>query len=96
MERDGCVVRSAAMPLYNIELRSESHVATTLQVDRDDADALRIEVAKFVGELLKDHAGQIWEDQDWRVDATDDTGLILFVMHVFASGTAATMPRRRS
>ena len=28
--------------------------------------ALRIEVAKFVGALLKDHAEQIWADEDWR------------------------------
>ena len=83
------------MPRFNIELRSESHVATTLEVEAADIDALRIEIAKFVGELLKDHAAQIWEDQDWRVDATDETGLILFVMHVFASSTAATMPSRR-
>jgi hypothetical protein len=80
---------------YNIELRTESHVATTLEVERKDTDALRIEVAQFVGELLKDHAAQIWVDEDWRVDATDEKGLILFVMHLFASSTAATMPRRR-
>ena len=86
----------AGMPRYNIELRSESHVADTLVVESDDLHALRIEVAQFVGELLKDHAAQIWVDEDWRIDATDEKGLILFVMHIFASSTSATMPRRRS
>jgi hypothetical protein len=80
---------------YNIELRTESHVATTLEVESHDLAALRVEVARFVGELLKDHAAQIWVDEDWRVDATDENGLILFVMHLFASTTAATMPRRQ-
>ncbi|HMJ07289.1 MAG TPA: hypothetical protein VK474_13600 [Chthoniobacterales bacterium] len=85
------------MPRYNIELRTISHVATTLEVDRDDLTELRVEVARFVGELLKDHAAQIWTDEDWQVEATDQTGLILFTMNVFASDTAATMmPRRRS
>lgn len=84
------------MARYNIELRSLSHVATTLEVERDDLTGLRIEVARFVGELLKDHAAQIWSDQDWQVEATDETGLILFTMNVFASDTAATMPRRRA
>lgn len=83
------------MARYNIELRSESHIASTLSVESDDLSALRIEVAQFVGELLKDHAAQIWADEDWRIDATDEKGLILFVMHIFASSTAATMPRRR-
>ena len=85
------------MPRFHIELRSTSHVATTLKIERDDLAALRIEVAQFVGELLKDHAGQIWKDEDWQVEATDEKGLILFTLNVFASDAAATMmPRRRS
>ena len=84
------------MPRFHIELRSRSHVATTVEIDRDGLTALRIEVAQFVGEILKDHAEQIWADEDWQVEATDEKGLILFTMHLFASDTAATMmPRRR-
>lgn len=82
------------MPSYNIELRTESHVATTVHVETDDLSSLRIEMAKFVGELLRDHAQQIWADQDWRVDVTDETGLILFVMTISASNTPATMPQK--
>ena len=80
------------MPRYNIELRTETHVRETLVVERDDLGALQVELACFVGELLKDHAEEIWVDEDWRVDATDENGLILFFVHVFASTTAATMP----
>jgi hypothetical protein len=84
------------MPRFHIELRSTSHVAGTIALDRADLDGLRIEVARFVGELLKDHARQIWKDEDWQVEATDENGLILFTMNIFASDTAATMmPRRR-
>jgi hypothetical protein len=83
------------MPRYHIELRTQSHVATTLDVDREDLTELRVEMARFVGELLKDHSAQIWVDEDWRVDVTDDSGLILFVMHISASNTAATNSLRR-
>jgi hypothetical protein len=83
------------MARYNIEVRTESHVSETLAVESADLGALRVEVAKFVGELLRDHAAQIWSDEDWRVDATDEKGLILFVMHISASSTSATMPNRR-
>ena len=83
------------MPRFHIELRSTSHVASTVEIDRDDLESVRIEVATFVGELLKDHAGQIWKDEDWQVEATDENGLILFTMNVFASDTAATMMPRR-
>jgi hypothetical protein len=40
-------------------------------------------------ELLKEHAGRLWADEDWRMDVTDETGLILFVIHVSAMNAAA-------
>jgi hypothetical protein len=83
--------RRIAVPLYHIGLRSETHLNETLDVERDDLTGLRVELASFVGELLKDHAELVWEDQDWRVDVTDDKGLILYVMEIHASDTAATM-----
>ena len=83
------------MPRYNIELRTADRVWETLAVERDDHEGLRIEMARFVGELLKDHAGRIWQDQDWRVDVTDEAGLILYVMNIFATDSAATMASRR-
>lgn len=78
------------MPKYHIALRTESVVSDTLDVERDSLTDLRIELAAFVGELLKDHAQQIWVDEDWRVDVTDENGLILYVMQVSAAETAAT------
>ena len=51
------------MPKFHIALRSESTVSETLDVERDDLTDLRIELASFVGELLKEHAQQIWVDE---------------------------------
>jgi hypothetical protein len=50
----------------------------------EDLTALRVEVARFVGEMLRDHARQIWADEDWRIDVTDEKGLILYVMQIQA------------
>ena len=83
------------MPRYHIEMRNVTHISQTLEVERDDLTALRIEVATFVGEMLREHAAQVWSDQDWEVIATDERGLILFTMSIFASDTSATMPSRR-
>jgi hypothetical protein len=52
-------------------------------------------VAQFVGELLRDHATKIWADKDWRVDVTDESGLILYALSIFATDSAATMHARR-
>lgn len=83
------------MAKYHINVRTESHVATSVEVERDDLDSLRIEMASFVGELLMGHAAQIWVDEDWRVDVTNEDGLILYVLQISASGTAATMKLKR-
>lgn len=83
------------MTRYNIELRTNTTVRETLPVEAQDLTALRVEVARFVGCVLREHAAQIWIDEDWRVDATDERGLILFVMNISATNSAATMPMRR-
>ena len=84
------------MAKYNLEIRTQSRVWETLGIESEDHTAVRIEVARFVGELLKDHARQIWVYEDCRVDVTDETGLILFVMHLFVTNMAAMAPPRRS
>jgi hypothetical protein len=78
------------MPMYHINIRTESHIANTVDVERDDLTGLRLEMAQFVGELLKDHAELIWVDEDWQIDVTNDDGLILYVIHISASETSAT------
>lgn len=79
------------MPTFHINVRTASHIAQTVDVERDDHTALRVELARFVGELLKDHAELIWTDEDWQIDVSDDEGLILYVMHIAAMKTPATM-----
>jgi hypothetical protein len=83
------------MPHYHIELRTPDQIWETLDVESDNLDGLRLEIARFVGELLKDHAGKIWADKDWRVDVTDHAGLILYALNIFATDSAATMHARR-
>jgi hypothetical protein len=41
----------------------------------------RVEATRFAGEVLKDDAHRIAHGEDWYMDVTDDTGLILFRLH---------------
>lgn len=78
------------MPSFSINIRTQSHIADTVKVQSDDLTALRVELARFVGELLKDHAELIWVDEDWQIDVSDEAGLILYVLHICAMNTPAT------
>jgi hypothetical protein len=78
------------MSAYHINIRTESHIADSVEVEMENLTDLRVEMARFVGELLKDHAALIWTNEDWQVDVTDATGLILYVLHISAADTPAT------
>lgn len=82
------------MPVYNLNIRSETHIADTVTIERDGHLGLRLELARFGGEVLKSHAEQIWSDEDWQIDVSDEAGLILYVMQISASKTAATDTER--
>lgn len=82
------------MPRFIIQLKTATYAEQPYAVDVDDLAALRIEAARFVGEILRDEAERIWKDQDWRVDVTDEDGLLLFAMSIIAEHTAATMSLR--
>jgi hypothetical protein len=68
------------MPRYHFQVRTDIHVMLSEVVELAKTDDARIEASRRIGELLKDHAGKIGADQDWRMDVTDDVGLILFVI----------------
>jgi hypothetical protein len=78
------------MPFYNFEVRTPSHVLITQGAELKDSTAARVEAARRIGVLLHEHAGQLWVDQDWQMDVTNEEGLILYVIHVVAMRTAAT------
>jgi hypothetical protein len=80
---------------YHFQVRTESHVALTETADLQGPQEARVEAARRIGSLLHDHAHQLWVDEDWRMDVTDETGLILFTIQVSAMDSAATMGSNR-
>ena len=80
------------MPFYHFEVRTQTHVMITQGAEFANDEGARIEAAKRIGQLLHHHAGQLWVDEDWQMDVTDEKGLILYVIHVAAMRTPATRP----
>jgi hypothetical protein len=78
------------MATYHINIRTDSHVAGATEFEAETLTGLRLEMARYVGEVLKDHAEQLWADEVWQIDVTDAAGLILYVIRVDASETSAT------
>jgi hypothetical protein len=41
------------MKNYSINIRTDSHIAETLNVERDNLTGLRVEMTRFVGKLFR-------------------------------------------
>lgn len=63
-----------------------------------DLDAARVEAIRFAGESLRDDAHRLRLGEDWHMDVTDETGLILFRLdfNVFASAAATLFYKAKS
>lgn len=81
---------SLRVPHFHFQVRTESHVLLTEGAELEGLDEARLEAARRCGDLLKEHAAQIWADEDWRMDVTDENGLILFVLMITAMKSSAT------
>ncbi len=68
------------MPRYHFEVRTPTHVMHTEGAELSDHTTARIEAARRIGLLLNEHAGQVWVDQEWQMEITDEAGLILYVI----------------
>ena len=84
------------MPRYSINIWTDSQIAASAPVEKDDLTALQVEMARFVGEQLKDHAALIWQNQDWQIEVTDESGLIIYVLRVSASVMPVEMDATKS
>jgi hypothetical protein len=75
---------------FHFQVRTGTHVMLTEAGDFSNSDEARVEAAKRIGLLLHEHAGNLWVDEDWQMDVTDERGLILFVINVSAMRSSAT------
>lgn len=75
---------------FHFQVRTDTHVLLADASELEDVDEARIKAARRVGTLLHEHAGQLWADEEWRMDITNADGLILFVIQISAMRTAAT------
>ncbi|HEV2081584.1 MAG TPA: hypothetical protein VGR32_03920 [Brevundimonas sp.] len=80
------------MPRFHFDIAN----GPDLQPDIDGSEleglnAARIEAVRLSGELLKSYPDRFWSTGEWNCTVRDESGLTLFVLHFFATGSAATL-----
>ncbi len=75
---------------FHFQVRTETHALLAEGGELSSKEEARAEAARRIGTLFTEHAAQLWVDEDWRMDITDEKGLILYVIQISAMKTAAT------
>ncbi|MCJ2090202.1 hypothetical protein MKK88_30080 [Methylobacterium sp. E-005] len=68
------------MPRFHFHVHDGCSVLDTEGTELPDTQAARLEAIRIAGDILKHDAHRIALGEDWRIEVTDDTGLILFQM----------------
>ena len=68
------------MPRFHFHVHDGCSVLDPEETELPDPQAARLEAIRIAGDILKHDAHRIALGEDWRIEVTDHTGLILFQM----------------
>lgn len=68
------------MPRYHFNVYDGVSEPDLTGTELADWQVARLEAIRLAGQILKDEAHRIALGEDWRIEVTDSTGLILFQM----------------
>ena len=75
------------MPRFYYNVYDGKSGLDVIGTELPDWDAARVEALRFMGEIMKDNARHILLYEDWRLEVTDSTGLILFQVALLMTET---------
>jgi len=84
------------MPRYHFNVHDGTDLPDVEGTELPSLDHARREAVRYSGCLLRDHADAFWTGEEWRMDVTDERGLILFSLMFVATNAPSTgSPRDR-
>jgi hypothetical protein len=79
------------MPNYFFRIRKDDQTVGYVGVNLANIEAARKEAAGLIAEEPKLKPGRLWGDPGWKVQVTDERGLILFT--IFSSAVESSAAR---
>lgn len=77
------------MPIFRYVINDATPAESVQAVDFPDVDTAKGQAVIFAGTMLAEIDGAFWEDSEWRLDVTDEGGLILCSIVVLGIASAA-------
>lgn len=79
------------MPRYFFDITDvETHVDEEGE-ELEGLNAARIQAVTLSGELLKSFPDRFWSVGEWECSVRDESGLVLFVLHFFATDAPSVL-----
>ncbi len=72
------------MPRFFFNLHDVDAAIDEEGCELDDLDSARVTVTEFLGATIKDSGLELFGESGWRLEVTDERGLILFAIYVVA------------
>ena len=69
------------MPRYHFNVRNGPFGQDNEGTELPDTEAARVEGVRLLGEMLAQHAPQASPDQEWELDVTDSSGLLIYRLY---------------
>ena len=79
------------MPRFHFNVYDGVSALDPTGTELTDWPTARLEAVRLAGALMADDAQQIAVGEDWRLEVTDEAGLVLFRLDVTAQEPIATM-----
>lgn len=80
------------MPRYHFNVYDGVNLLDKTGIELPDATFARREAIRYAGSLLEESAAQDSLTNEWRMEVTDETGLILFRLDFFVTPSPAMRP----
>lgn len=77
------------MPQYHFNVAGDPSSDTEGTELKDVAEA-KCEAVKLAGRLICEQPGDFWGGHDWKLTVSDDSGMILFSLHVIGVDAPTT------
>jgi hypothetical protein len=82
------------MPRYFFHVFDDSPVRDEEGSDLASIYVAQAEAIRMSGEILRDMGARFWDGTEWRLEVTDDLGLVLFVLRFSAEERLGTLGGR--
>lgn len=79
------------MPRFHFNVHDGEDLPDRTGTELADWQDARLEAIRIAGAILRGDPGRIALGEDWRMEVTDETGLMLFRLDFTVMETAATM-----